>query len=59
MKRLDHKSNKAKLILTEKFANGANISGKNKLVQVCNKIDLDSKHRGQEISNNNSLFMTN
>lgn len=59
MKRLaSYKSNRAKFILTEKFASGANISGKSKPVQVCNKIDLDSRHRGQGTSNNNSLFRT-
>lgn len=46
-------------VLTEKFAAGATISGTSSPLQVCTKADLVSRHKGQGISNNSSLFTTN
>jgi len=55
-----HKKSKEQILsLTEKFAIGASINGRNTPLQVCAKADLDSMHKGHGISNNNSLFVIN
>lgn len=47
------------LSLTEKFAIGVIINGRNSPLKVCIKADVDSKHKEQGISNNIILFRTN